>query len=118
MKLIGSRAEQQMREELLRSNLSLRDGSREPLVAALEGANVNVPGAYVVHWIHEQAEDIYVVLISASDVLIVEVPRGEGQVKVDRRDLAGYQRKCSKAQRLKIAVAQELIESKASRLAH
>src|SRR5258706_15025865 len=114
MKLIGSRTEQQMREELVRSNLSLQDGSYERLVAALESANVNVAGAYVLNWIPEQAEDIYAVLASAVEVLIVEVPRDEGQVQWERQDLAGYKKKCSKVQRLKIAVAEDLLASRGS----
>jgi hypothetical protein len=118
MKLIGSRVEQEMRDELLRSNLALCDGSYGPLVAALEAANVNIAGAFVVKWIHEQAEDIYVVLVSSREVLVVEVPRGEGQVVVERVDLAAYKRKCSKIQRLKIAVAEDLLASRASKLSH
>lgn len=113
MKLIGSRTEQQMREELIRSNLSLRDGSHGQLAKAIESVNVDVAGAYVLHWIPEQAEDIYEILVSASEVLTIEVPRGEGQVLVERRDLAEYQSKCSKNQRLKIAVARDLLASKA-----
>lgn len=118
MKLVGSLTEQQMREELVRSNLSLRDGSYGPLIAALESVNVNVAGAYVINWIPEQAEDIYAVLASSNEVLIVEVPRGEGQIELERQDLANYQVKCSKVQRLKIAVAQDLLASRASGLSH
>ena len=118
MKLIGSRTEQQMREELIRSNLSLQDGSYGRLVSALESANVNVVGAYVLNWIPEQAEDIYAVLVSANEVLTVEVPRGEGEVLLEREELAGYEGKCSKVQRLKIAVAQDLLASRASKLSH
>jgi hypothetical protein len=107
--LIGSRNEHKMRDELLRTNLSLRDGSCGPLSAALESANVSVAGAYVINWIPEQAEDIYAVIVSPSEVLIVEIPRGKGQVHIERQDLVGYQAKCSRVQRLKIAVAQELL---------
>lgn len=118
MKLIGSRVEQEMREELLRSNIALCDGSYGPLIAALESANVNIAGAFVVKWIHEQAEDIYAVLTSSREVLIVEVPRGEGRFLLDRQDLAVYKKKCSKIQRLKMAVAEDLLASRASKLSH
>lgn len=116
MKLIGSGVEQAMREELLRSNIALCDGSYGPLAAALESANVNIAGAFVVKWIHEQAEDIYAVLVSSREVLVVEVPRSEGQVLIERVELAAYKRKCSKIQRLKIAVAENLLASRASKL--
>lgn len=118
MKLIGSRTEQQMREELVRSNLSLQDGSYVRLVEVLESANVNVAGAYVLKWIPEQAEDIYAVLVSAGEVVTVEVPRGEGQVLLEREELAEYEGKCSKVQRLKIAVARDLLAARAPKLSH
>jgi hypothetical protein len=118
MKLIGSRTEQQMREELIRSNLSLQDGSYGRLVAALESANINVVGAYVLNWIPEQTEDIYAVLVSANNVLTAEVPRSEGEVLLAREDLAGYEGKCSNVQRLKIAVARDLLASRAPKLSH
>lgn len=109
MKLIGSRAEQQIREELVRSNLALQDGSYSRLATALELADVNIAGAYILNWIPEQAEDIYIVLVSACDVLSVEVPRGEGRILLDREELAEYESKCSKIQRLKVAVARHLL---------
>lgn len=107
-----------MREELVRSNLALRDGSYSRLTNALESANVNVANAYVLNWIPEQAEDIYIVLVSIGEVLTVEVPRGEGEVLLEREELAGYDAKCSKVQRLKIAVALDLLASRASNLSH
>jgi hypothetical protein len=118
MKLIKSRTEQQMREELVRSNLALQDGSNGRLASALESANVNVTCAYVLNWIPEQAEDIYAVLVSAGEVVTVEVPRVEGQVLLDRDELVKYEVKCSKIQRLKIAVALDLLASKALKLSH
>lgn len=107
-----------MREELVRSNLSLRDGSHGPLIAALKSANVNVAAAYVINWILEQAEDIYAVLVSSNEVLIVELPRGDGQIQLERQELANYRKKCSKVQRLKIAVAQDLLASKGEETDH
>lgn len=115
MKLIGSRTEQQMREELIRSNLSLQDGSRSRLADALRDAGVSVAGAYVLNWIPEQAEDIYVVLVSAIDVVVVEVPRGEGELLVERQELAKFEDKCSKTLRLKIAVARNMLASGCAR---
>lgn len=112
MKLIGSRTEQQMREEV-RSNLLLQDGGYGLLAGALESANVEVARACVLNWIPEQAEDIYVVLVAAGEVMTVEVPRAEGQVLLEREELAKYEDKCSKIQRLKIAVARDLLKSTA-----
>jgi hypothetical protein len=115
MKLIGSRAEQNMREELLRSNAALRNKSYGPLTLILASENVDVAAAYVVNWIHEQAEDIYAVIVPSRELLIIEIPRGAGQALVWREDLIAYKKKRSKLQRLKIAVAEDLLESSGRR---
>ena len=62
--------ERQIRDELVRSNLALQDGSHGPLVAALQGANANLANSYVLNWIPEQAEDIYTVLIEMGAVMM------------------------------------------------
>jgi hypothetical protein len=108
MKLTLSRSDQQMREELVRSNLTLQDGSNQRLANILDSEGVNVCKAYVLNWIPEQAEDIYSVLVSAGEVITVEVPRGDGATLVEREDLARYESKCSKVQKIKIAIAREL----------
>ncbi|CAG0982601.1 hypothetical protein ANRL3_02232 [Anaerolineae bacterium] len=108
MKLIGSRAEQQMREELIRSNHALRDRTHNPrLINVLIAMNVNLDMAYVLNWIPEQAEDIYAVLITPTEVLVIEVPREQGEAQVERKSLEAYAAKCSKHHRMKITVAQD-----------
>lgn len=109
MKLKGSRVEKELRDELLRSNVALRDGSYGRLAVALQSNDVNPACAYVVKWIHEQAEDIYAVLAPADVLLIVEVPRDEGPVSAQRADLVAYKNGSSRVQRLKIAVAEDLL---------
>lgn len=111
MKLIGSRVEQQMRAELARSNLALRNGGLRRLASVLETAGVNLTRAYIVAWIPEQAEDICTVLVSAEEVVIVEVPRKGGEASLERQALSAYERSCSKIRRLKIAVARDLLAS-------
>lgn len=119
MKLIGSRSEEQLREELVRSNLALRDGSYGlRLTALLKSVNVNLADAYVLQWIPEQGEDIYTLLVSSSEVLIVEIPRGKGEGQLDRQSLVAYSARCSKHHRLKIAVAQDLIVGRGSDISH
>lgn len=77
----------------------------------LGGVNINIAGAYVLHWIPEQAEDIYEVLVSADEVVIVEVPRSEGRAMLERETLAQYESKCSKVSKRKIAIACDLLAS-------
>jgi hypothetical protein len=92
MKLRGTLTEEQMRQELVHANLSLRK-SQDRLAAALKTARVNLETAYLLDWIHEQAEDIYAVLISPNEVLTVEVPRLGGEFLLERQSLASYKSK-------------------------
>lgn len=112
MKLIGSLTEQQLREELIRSNRALQDGTSGRLAGVLASAGIDVAGAYVLNWTPEQFEDIYSVLISINEVLHVEIPRSEGAIQLEREMLASYERDCSKSHRLRIAVARDLLRSK------
>ena len=111
MKLIGSRTEQDYREKLIRSNLTLRDES-DPLAAALRAAGVDVANVYVIYWIPEQDEDLYEVLTPAGEIVTVELPRYSGDILLHRQPLKDYERKCSAQRRIKLAVALELIASK------
>jgi len=113
MKLIGSLAESLLREQLLRSNAALNDGGEDRLVDALRVETTNVADAFVLDWTAEQAEDIYTVLVSADEIVVVEVPRYDGEVLVERRTLADYRRGCKKSARIKIAVALNLMSSRA-----
>lgn len=113
MKLIGSMVERKMREELIRSNFAFRDGTYDPrLIDVLNAANVDLDRAYVLNWIPEQAEDIYTVLVSPVEVLVIEVPREQGEAQVERQSLDAYSAKCSKHQRMKIAVAQDQLATR------
>ncbi len=113
MKLIGSLAEGLLREQLLRSNAALNDGADDPLVDALRAETTNVADAFVLDWIAGQGEDIYTVLVSADEIVVVEVPRYDGEVLVERKTLADYRRGCKKSARIKIAVALDLMSSRA-----
>lgn len=115
MKLIGSLAEQQMRNELLRSNLALQDGSHERLVPALALENVDIADAFVTP---EQFEGIYSILVSEKEIVTGEVPRYGGEVLLARENRASYESKCSKVQKLKIAVAEALLASKGVNVSH
>lgn len=112
MKLIGSRTEQEYRERLVRSNLSLGN-SGDRLGSALETVGVDVANAYVIFWIPEQAEDIYQVLTPAGEIVTVELPRYSDEILLlERRALKDYERGRSQQERIKLAVALDLIASK------
>ncbi|VWX59320.1 conserved hypothetical protein [Burkholderiales bacterium 8X] len=108
MKLLGSRTENQIRDDLIRSNIALRDNIDGPLSEALQSSGIPVVDALVVNWVHEQAEDIYFVLLSDIELLLVQVSRLKLPVKIDRIGVESYGRNLTKVQRLKLTVALDL----------
>lgn len=101
-------AQQRIREDLIRSSLALRNGSQRRLAETLESEKINLAETYILEWIPEQAEDIYVVIVPRHEILTVEVPRGDGPVTVKKEGLANYEAKCSKTQRRLLAIALNL----------
>ncbi|KPZ67461.1 hypothetical protein AN944_04062 [Shewanella sp. P1-14-1] len=112
MKLIGSKAEREFREELINSNVSLNtDGKR--LNYILKNAGYDVSNSYVLNYIPEQCEDIYVLLISGSYVLHVEVDKFDSQVEpaFERVELNDYLHSLSKKHQIQMAVAMDLVKT-------
>jgi hypothetical protein len=112
MKLIGSLIEGQFRNDLASSNAALQGQESERLRRALLSVGFPPERAYVLDWIPDQAEDIYRVLVSDDCVLTVELPRRGGNPLLRRQALRDYLRKCSKIQRIKVAVALDMLSSK------
>mgnify|MGYP003576315423 CR=1 FL=1 len=114
MKLIGSNSERQYRDELIVS----RDGifKKNSAPRLLETLRENYPGltsAFVLHWIPEQGEDIYEVLINEHEVFLVEIPR-DGMTDCVAKTLPMnefLERTHSRQKKIKIAVAIDLIKS-------
>jgi hypothetical protein len=110
MKLIGSLSEAREREELVASNAELRrrDGA---LASALVAAGFDVTTAFVLEWIPEQAEDLFVVLVGPDRVVRVEVVRATGNVAAIEETAIGDYRPPSKPTRLRLAIALDLRRS-------
>ncbi|BBM02475.1 hypothetical protein GL2_25490 [Microbulbifer sp. GL-2] len=74
MKLIGSRMESDFLKELTQSSDALQEpGSILRKALAAEGHDTKT--AYVLHWIPEQLEDLYTVLITGSYLVDVEIAK-------------------------------------------
>ncbi|WP_411248444.1 hypothetical protein [Shouchella clausii] len=75
-KLIGSKTEQELREQLIKSKESLF-GSEEKkrLLEVLRNIYPKMNTAYILHWIPEQGENIYKVLIDDNMIAVVELNR-------------------------------------------
>jgi hypothetical protein len=111
MRLIGSRVEHQLREQLVQSNKALCNGGNEKLMHILQALTVDFTRTYVIDWTPEQAEDLYSVLLPNDNVLIVEIPRHEQRGSViESCSLIQYERKCSKLEKLKVAIVRSLRE--------
>jgi hypothetical protein len=108
MKLIGSLSEQHEREQLVASNLSLRTGD-SALARALQAHGVDLATAYILEWIPEQAEDLFVVLTGDRRVVRLEVIRDGGAVVAfDDSPVRAYKPR-KRLDRLRVAVALDLL---------
>ncbi|RKF43497.1 hypothetical protein [Paraburkholderia fungorum] len=110
------RAIEAMRQDLLQSSASLLAGSEaDTLSGALRRFFPELSHAFVVHWILEQAEDVYWVLVSRTEVAETEIPRGnyaEGNpLLLKILDVGAYREKQhSRDVRQKLEIGLELIK--------
>jgi hypothetical protein len=112
MKLIGSLSEEREREQLVASNVSLRAGE-SPLAMALRARGVDLTTAYILKWIPEQGEDLFLVLAGGDRIVRLELIRDGGAVVTfDESPLAAY-KPGTKPDRLRLAVALDLLPSPA-----
>jgi hypothetical protein len=114
MKLIGSKKELAIRQELIDSNQRLQGGEyRSEIIAAIKSRG-NLSDAYIINFVPEQAEDIYSILISIDEILIIEASRISAEVQLDSTSPRAYIADCSKINKLKTAIACDLIAQKSS----
>lgn len=109
MKLVGSKMESDFREELLRSNDALQV-SDSKLRKVLEAHGHDTKNAYVLHWIPEQLEDLYTVLVSGTYLVDVEINKYDSSKPpvVEKNELKSYLHGLSKMNQVRLAVAQDL----------
>ena len=104
-----------VQDQLERSNYALfHENANHSLLAALKAHFFGNSAAYVLHWIPEQAEDIYEVVVDEGHVVIVEIERGTGAV-INQRVFSkvDYEaRTHSKDRRRKLQAALHLFQSK------
>ncbi|MDH6258210.1 hypothetical protein [Bradyrhizobium sp. BR13661] len=68
---------------------------------------------YVVHWIPEQAEDLYDILVDGTTVVQIELPRDPGSTEIvfEKSGVKEYaRRRMSKPDRRKLELALELAQ--------
>jgi hypothetical protein len=101
--------ERDFREVLLRSNDALQDSSSK-LRMALASEGHDTKNAYVLHWIPEQLEDLYTVLIGGSYLVNVEIDKYDDSKPpiIERNELKTYLHGLSKMNQVRLAVAKDL----------
>ena len=97
---------------MLASNAKLRqrDGA---LSAAIEAAGFDLATAFVLEWIPEQAEDLFVVLAGPDGVVRVELVRDSGTVVAFQVVSVGDYKPPTRPLRVRLSVALELVRSAA-----
>lgn len=116
MRLIGSKTEQDYREELIASNeYHFSEHSKSRLKELLGAAGYGTENAYVLQWTPDQGEDFFTVLINGEYLVNVRVDRDAVgcEMNVERNDLALYLKGLSRMHHVRLLVAQELVNRKA-----
>jgi hypothetical protein len=111
LKLIGSKAEQEFREQLIKSHQSLfRDKERQRLLNLLKNNFPKMKTAYVIGWTPEQGEDIYRILIDKKSIAGIVIDRFDLKIEpiVEKISLSSYKQGLSKIGQIKLAVAIDL----------
>ena len=111
MKLIGSKMEDDFREDLIKSHeYHFSANSKSRLKQLLESKKIDVSNAYVIRWTPDQTDNLFLVLIDGSWLLRIELERYDETVEpvVDRIEIKDYLHGLSRIDQIKLLVAQDL----------
>jgi hypothetical protein len=111
MKLIGSKTEQDYREELLASReYHFSNHTKSRLKGILEEAGHTTKNAFVLHWTPDQAEDFFFVLVDGAYLVSTCIDRYDDDSKPDvsRYELEAYVKGLSRMNQVRLLVAQAL----------
>jgi hypothetical protein len=114
MKLIGSKMENDFREELIKSHdYHFSENSTSRLKEVLKSKGIDVGNVYIIGWTPDQTDDLFLVLIDGSWILRIELERYDETVEpvIDRIEMKDYMHGLSKMNQVKILVAQDLSKS-------
>ncbi len=114
MKLIGSKVENEYRNELISSRRALFEKNEyQRLLSSLILKYPDMRTAYIMNWTPEQGEDIYRLLIDTNMIIGVEIDRYDLEClpSVEKFSFKEYERSLSKTGRIKLSVALELAKS-------
>ncbi|WP_154222718.1 hypothetical protein [Marinicella rhabdoformis] len=112
MKLIGSKIENENREQLRNSNDSFVAKSK--LRDALDSEGHSTDKACVLRWIPDQGEDKYVILVDGLYIICLELDRInlENPPIIKRIEFKEYMHGLSRSNQIQLLVAQDLVSKK------
>ncbi|EGO63780.1 hypothetical protein [Acetonema longum] len=111
MKFIGSKTEQDFRNQLINSHKALfQERENQRLLNVMRSYFPDMKTAYIIGWTPEQSEDIYVIFIDAKVIAVIELDRYNvsTQSVVEIISLEQYMRKLSRIGQIQLAVAIDL----------
>ncbi|BCE01985.1 hypothetical protein [Marinicellulosiphila megalodicopiae] len=114
MKLGITKTENDLREELTKSYESLlNDVSNFRLRTELKKFYPDFKCGCILHNIHEQYEDIYVVLVNDFKIISIELSRVDLTIDpiIEFIELSKYKSGLKKSKKIKLAIATEIVEN-------
>jgi hypothetical protein len=111
MKLIGSKTEQDIRKQLIKSNKSLFENEEtNKILIAIREYFPKMNTVYIINWIPEQGEDFYKVLIDNNIIAEIELDKFNSTIKFLNNSvpISQYRIGLSKIQQIKLEVAIDL----------
>lgn len=114
MKLIGSKTEEEIRKQLIKSNqLLFKSEEKKRLLEVIRSLYPEMNTAYIIDWIPEQGEDIYKLLINDNIIVKIELDRYNEEIEpiVESKSISEYLQGLSKRNQIKLGVALDLTKN-------
>lgn len=111
MRLIGSKTEEDFRNDLIKShNLLFTGDLYKELLQVLKTNFPEMKTAYILKHIPEQGEDLYTILVNLDTIATIEISRYSQDEKpiVEISSINDFKRGMSKVQQIELAVALDL----------
>lgn len=110
MRLIGSKQEQEVRNELINSHKTLFGGGSDERLLKVLKLYFDMKTAYILNWIPEQGEDLYTLLINTDMIARIEISRINQKADpiIKTCELKEFQKGLSKILQIKLVVAIDL----------
>lgn len=110
MKLIGSMVEERYRTQLKSSWQLIFSETRGLVLKVLQSLCPDLNTAYILHWIPEQGEDFWHILIDDKFVAKICLQQDDDSYEAELVTVAQYRQTKTKSGRIKLLVALDLVK--------